>query len=262
LEQYVRRAIEAEEISWIPLNKAMRLEQVASGAEVIRKDLKDSIRATGTSLTAKLDEFQVDVHQMFQQLMSTLKQETNDVRAMMPLNTLMEFDEQNADEMTVMTENSGNEHDEGSFGYHITLSILDIEGLDLDDVEPTAISVRVVCDNDIYSIPVTDSSDEIVFLDANRMLPLFDNVYPSDTRQAQIQVLNAGFASGSHLSVKGAASKFLGEVHLFAVELLNEEEERVILKKFKLPDSEATCTMRIMVKVKRAKGFGRDDEDK
>jgi len=252
LEQYVRRAIEADEISWMPLNKAMRLEQVASGAEVIRKDLKESIHATGTSLSAKLDEFQVDINMMFQQLMSTLKQESSDMRSMMPLNTLMEFDDQNGDDMTLMTENSEDAED-GNYGYHVSLSVASIAGLDLTAFDWSLLSLRVVSGNAFYSIGVIEPDNNIVFMDTV-VLPLFDNVYPQDSREALIQVLYGSVFVGETIT-----SKFLGEVHLDAIELLSEEEERAIQKTFKLIDSDVTCTMKIKILVVKANSFGRDD---
>jgi hypothetical protein len=75
LEQYVRRAIDADEITWFPLNKAMRLESVANQSEIVRKELAETIQTTQENVLVKLNDFQSDVQVMLNQLLSTLKQE-------------------------------------------------------------------------------------------------------------------------------------------------------------------------------------------
>jgi hypothetical protein len=75
LEQYVRRAIDADEITWFPLNKAMRLESVANQSEIVRKELSETIETTQENVLVKLNDFQSDVQAMLNQLLSTLKQE-------------------------------------------------------------------------------------------------------------------------------------------------------------------------------------------
>eukprot|EP01038_Epipyxis_sp_PR26KG_P008072 gene8072-10935_t len=66
LEQYVRRAIEANEITWFPLNKAMRLEQVASASETLKNELNESVKLLESKLTNKFDEFSLDINTMMQ----------------------------------------------------------------------------------------------------------------------------------------------------------------------------------------------------
>ena len=77
LELYVRRAIEADEITWFPIRKAMRLNQIVSPTEILRSDLKGAVQEVETSLDQKLDEFQVDLKSMFQQLLSSLQQDSS-----------------------------------------------------------------------------------------------------------------------------------------------------------------------------------------
>ncbi len=75
LEQYVRRAIEANEIVWFPLNKAIRLTQAATKEESLISDIKKKIGDTETVLSAKLDRYQTDINIVLEQLNQTLKQD-------------------------------------------------------------------------------------------------------------------------------------------------------------------------------------------
>jgi hypothetical protein len=75
LEQYVRRAIDANEITWFPMNKAIRLNQAASKEESMLNDLKKKIGDTENSISNKLDRFQMDINIALEQLNLTLKQD-------------------------------------------------------------------------------------------------------------------------------------------------------------------------------------------
>jgi len=73
LEQYVRRAIDANEIIWFPLNKAIRLDQAASVEESLLHELKKSIVNSEGNVAGKLDKFQTDINIVLEQLNQTLK---------------------------------------------------------------------------------------------------------------------------------------------------------------------------------------------
>ncbi len=75
LEQYVRRAIDANEIVWFPMNKAIRLDQAASKEESLLADLKKSIHDTEENVGARLDKFQTDILIVLETLNQTLKQD-------------------------------------------------------------------------------------------------------------------------------------------------------------------------------------------
>jgi hypothetical protein len=73
LEQYVRRAIAANEITWFPLHKAIRLDQAASEEESLLNDLKRKIKASESSVARKLDKFQTEINVVLENLTQTLK---------------------------------------------------------------------------------------------------------------------------------------------------------------------------------------------
>jgi hypothetical protein len=127
LEQYVRRAIEAEEIIWFPLHKAMRLENVATPTEIIRKELSENILSSQNNVVTKLNDFQSDVQSMLTQLVTTLKndglpQENSSVARINDIN--VEFEEDNSEE-------EGDSGGDAHFGKHISICVVKIEGLQL-----------------------------------------------------------------------------------------------------------------------------------
>jgi hypothetical protein len=75
LEQFVRRAIDKNEINWFPTNKAIRLDQAASTEDALLYDLKKSILKSELSVAGKLDKFQTSINIVLEQLNQTLKQD-------------------------------------------------------------------------------------------------------------------------------------------------------------------------------------------
>jgi hypothetical protein len=54
LEQYVRRMVEGDKISWFPVNKAMSLAQGASASEQLVLDMASAVATNGTELSSKV----------------------------------------------------------------------------------------------------------------------------------------------------------------------------------------------------------------
>ncbi|RYG64819.1 hypothetical protein EON64_13220 [archaeon] len=75
LEQYVRRAIDANEITWFPIRKAIRLDQAASEEEVTYKEISSSLEKLEANLSNKIRHFQSEMSMMLDQLSQATKQE-------------------------------------------------------------------------------------------------------------------------------------------------------------------------------------------
>lgn len=75
MEQYVRRAIDADEIVWFPLNKAIRLNQAATEEEVILLDIDTKLRVVENNLSKKLANFQAELNSLMEQLSMATKLE-------------------------------------------------------------------------------------------------------------------------------------------------------------------------------------------
>jgi len=73
LELYVRRAIDNNEITWFPLNKAIRLDRAATGDEALLNGLKRGIYKSEQGITDKLDKFQTQINTILEQLNQALK---------------------------------------------------------------------------------------------------------------------------------------------------------------------------------------------
>jgi hypothetical protein len=75
LEQYVRRAINANEITWFPLNKAIRLDHAASEEDSLSHGLNASVTHSEHVIAGKLDRFQTEIQIVLEQLNLALKQD-------------------------------------------------------------------------------------------------------------------------------------------------------------------------------------------
>jgi len=74
LEQFVRRAIEANEIVWFPLNKAIRLDQAATVEEETLKDISTKLQEYESSVTTKLSSFQNEMNMLLEQISAATRQ--------------------------------------------------------------------------------------------------------------------------------------------------------------------------------------------
>ena len=61
LEQYVRRCVEADDIAFFPLNKAMRLRLARTTGEDLRHDLIENVERTSETLLSKISQAENDI---------------------------------------------------------------------------------------------------------------------------------------------------------------------------------------------------------
>jgi hypothetical protein len=80
LEQYVRRAIDANDIAWFPMNKAIRLRQAATKEESMLMSLTHRISQVETVVSGRLERFNTDINIALEQLNQVLKQDHADGR--------------------------------------------------------------------------------------------------------------------------------------------------------------------------------------
>jgi hypothetical protein len=253
LEQYLRRAIDAHEITWFPLRKAMRLEQVESPADLLRGDLKESVKVTQGKLVRKFDEFQSDVNTMFDQLLISLKNENPanaDPTGLSDLKIGSIDEEGSLGEFSHLAESSYTK--ELTAGQHVSVAMVACEGVKLTESELRTVHVRVIYDSGMDDFRNVGVGLGNVYFDEKKMLPLFDNVGAADRRKFQVQVL---YGVG--------VMKFITVMEMSVLELVRPGQERFIVeKRFSRPEQEEACVLRMSVRAEVAKGFGRGIADK
>jgi hypothetical protein len=74
LELYVRKAIEADEIIWFPVNKAIRLDQAATEEEEMIATMAAEIQQHENAVTDKLNNFQMEINVFLEQISLATKQ--------------------------------------------------------------------------------------------------------------------------------------------------------------------------------------------
>jgi hypothetical protein len=268
LEQFVRRAIDANEITWFPMNKAMRLDRVATRTEVLQKELKDSVRVVSGNILNKIDDCKGDVHAMMMQFMSTLRQEAliEDVK-LSDIALSLPADEDSTDGATSRSQQSGLAS--GSFGQHISIGIDLVNGLKLSPEELKLVSCRLISDTGMFACRNKgfDETQGAVFFDSSNSFSIFDNVQPSDRRSVQLQII-----SGDATKI-GASLFFVGHVEINAKDLLSESERYIYECKFdrqasttivasmdystEAPPIPEQCTIRLLILCTPAEKFGR-----
>lgn len=254
LEQFTRRAIARDEITWFPINKAMRLERVATKAEIVRKDLQDALHETEHNVLTKLDDFQSDVGGLLQQLLHTLKQETPGGHHHHAVNTYADAGRDNKTAGGGDEDSVNNIDDSLSFlsdssyladlwqGRQLQVAIDRIEGLDLladstiEDADSEghshvknnfSVQVRLLSDNgNAFALSCTsvDHDNRVVTFDRSAFISALDNVTAKDRRGLQLHILAGDMAVSTVM-------KTLAVLDLSAVELFVPHDEMCVVTK-------------------------------
>ena len=219
LETYVRRAIAANEIIWFPANKAVRLQQLVSPADVMRKDLAVGINQMEENLTSKLDEFQLEVTSMMHQLVQSIKLNAPQNHlalveaAATSADIQVEFNDDD-DSMTAITDN-------GSYTNPtmIEFNIATINNLKLS----TTTLLSILCDITIEGTVVArakagfvNKSSTVVFVD--RWIPIRRDI-------GSVEVVVAVGEAKDEKTIKTVVAKSSVNLELFWGALVLEKDE-------------------------------------
>lgn len=147
MEQYVRRAIAANEIVWFPSNKAVRLEQIVSPQEVMRKELQSCVDEMEVKVSAKFDEFEVEISSMINQLVESLKQSAPQKSTPEGIAAESDIEIEFNDDMTEITESSFMIENENA----LELSFVSISNLMLSTTTLLSIRCDILVDSTIVS---------------------------------------------------------------------------------------------------------------
>lgn len=225
LEQYVRLCIEANDISWFPMNKAMRLNQADSASSIMKDEVLDTIKARVNKLSSKLNAVQQDVNLILGNFREAITQENEGgasakeaiARHLFNLAqhsiTRRGFEE----EEEVVDEAASNGKDDGSvdeksvvyMGKHVFIRIMEIVMPGTPDAELSSTSCRVLCESGMYSINQKESGQGRVVFDSDECV-VCENAMPGDPRSCRIQILQGNPAATMGLFV----AKFIATIEL------------------------------------------------
>jgi ribosomal protein L17 len=192
LEQYVRRAIDANEITWFPLNKAIRLEQAASAEEALLHDLKKSVVKSESGIATTLDKFQTNINIVLEQLNQALKQDHIQERAESRAAT------RKARRPSLTSDNLRGESQKGkrpgsaaNQGKTLNLELLEIANLNIPANQPfDRLICNVIIGSTFQTIPCNplNKLKTLTFGGENKFR-LLDGVQAGDERSVTVQLM-------------------------------------------------------------------------
>eukprot|EP00981_Chlorochromonas_danica_P002880 scaffold572_cov163-Ochromonas_danica.AAC.10 len=211
LEQYVRRAIEANEITWFPMHKAIRLNQAATKEESLLNDLVNKSKSSETNIANKLDKFQTDINTVLEQLNQALKGDhimdrqevSRGMSAALPP-ALMAFGGQKGFPLpTLQSSDSGLSDQNIRIGNKKTMKILNVklrelswkedEGLRASDHEN--IYCNIYFENNLFTVkalPGGQGKDRLLRFREDEAVGLVEGVVPDDERVVLFQIMRQG----------------------------------------------------------------------
>jgi len=237
LEYYVRHKIDRNEITWFPLNKAMRLPASDSRTEEMHKKLAASVEAAQTGITGRLGALQSDVGAMLENLTDVLRD-------------VQQFAED--------AEQGEQEEQEWfpALGYNINLGVVEVSGAEQPEEELKLLNLRIIADSGMYSCTTTavDMARKAAVFDGGALFLVGENAQPNDKNPSlSIQILQ-GTGAG--------ASKFIGVVELSLGELLDPNQDSFTIDKpFTKMGQVADCVITLNVQWEQAKKFTNSFDD-
>ena len=243
MEQYVRRAIDKDEIVWFPVNKAVRLEQIVNPTEVMRNDLKENVKSLNASLSSKFDDFHVDVENMIEQMIQSLKYDP-----------MASFEPLKTSDSVVETNGNGNDNEKYSgfvpLGNHINIILESITDLSTEKIESSNMSVRMIFGSEVKAKLGIWDNQQVMF-DNEIFFPLY-NIPRDESKTVLLQILK----NNVDLLTKSLTSTFIGSIEFPASELYCNEDVIVLSKEVSIKGQENMATITLRCENMPANSFG------
>jgi len=179
MEQYVRRAIAANEIVWFPLNKAIRLDAASGHDDSLTAGMRKNIAQTETNIGNRLEKFQTNLTIVLEQLNQALKKDmilegdSDKVPQRKSTTYHVASNERGIDDKDTMTESDFSEANAmndvfGNDGRVLTLRVLSVTGLNVITDDNRDIYCSIVLEeaiSKVESIMISKSERKVVFSD-------------------------------------------------------------------------------------------------
>jgi hypothetical protein len=226
LELYIRQAIDNNDISWFPINKAMKLNLAKSKGEILKEQLKESISERCNELEGKFNQLQQDIGLTVNIIKNAMKNASDssitNVKFEMasrlklllnrPTFTAEKSDVDDDDNKSVFTLESKNSNFSNDNTKKIYASKIEITRANNDAINDIKnLSIRFIIGDIIQSINCKDVKGNVARFDS---ILICDNVLPEDSRTLTIQILQQD---------DGGVSKFIGNIDLPLIDIYDDD---------------------------------------
>ena len=240
LEQYVRRAIEKNEITWFPLNKAIRLDQAASTEDALLYDLKKNIAKSELGVANKLDKFQTNINIVLEQLNQTLKQDHIEERVDTAPGNAKRRNKRTSTASASTTQDRPSVPDRWSMGKTLLLELVEISGFAVPLQPHESLLCTVVAGDTVINVPCNPVVRQTVTFAGENKFRLLDRVMAKDDRMCTVRILKQSSRSNAR-----EEKEDLGSVQIPIDDLLLSEGALLEIF-FHLENSAANCKLSVV----------------
>jgi len=245
LEQYVRRALDANDISWFPMNRAMRLSQTESSEEELRKELKEYSEMAEMKMLARMVQIQTDITTVLGQVAADLEEEVDGKSQTNPLSPFLQTqqststrDEPNdtSDAVSISTSLIDDVTDVSVTNTNwkkVFLRVVDIQGLDVPEKELMQVSCRIISEAGMFSAQATQLTPDRLIMDGTDVM-ICERSRVDDTRTCRIQIVKGS----------GRVAQFLAVLDISYEELI-AASDLVYEKTFTQAGMTKTCVLSV-----------------
>jgi hypothetical protein len=200
LEQFVRRCVEKQNLSWFPIGFAYSLESGDAVDSSKRFHMKSQVASLQSGLTEKLKTFESDLTTSVENLLVTISKAGNNKSAAANKDGEGGLGTGEDDNDSVGTGGGGGGGGGSVVSVNLntcglasdkmlSLRLLALSDIGVPDDELMQITCRIVCDAGMYAINASKVEDSTIYFDPIEYL-ICKNVTINDSRSFRVQILH------------------------------------------------------------------------
>lgn len=205
LEQYIRRCVEANDINWFPVNKAMCLSTSDDEMDATRLKLLEQLAQNEQFLLGKFSQFQYDVTNIMENLAyDVCSPEDEEVNAPVGSDGMYRFDTMEYQQIRDLTQ-----HDDVTY-YSVSLVVISLFTRCIRESDMEYVSCRIIAEGGLFEVhrASVDEGETVKFIEAS--LVVCARSFSGDDRGLRLQILVGGI---SHVSkFAGSADVTYGDL--------------------------------------------------
>lgn len=204
LEQYVRRCVDANDINWFPINKAMCLDSRDDAMDATRQKLLEQLSQNEALIMNKFNQFQYDVTNIMENLAFDFCSPIEQDEVPISSNGMYRFDTMEYQQMQDIVRQN-----EVTY-YSVNLVVVSLNTRSLPACDLEKVSCRVIADGGLFEVHRASVDDGVTVKFVESSLNVCHRSFPGDDRVVRLQVLVSGI---SHVAkFEGSADVSYGDL--------------------------------------------------
>jgi hypothetical protein len=186
LEQFIRRCVDANDINWFPVNKAMRLDNADDEVDATRQKLLEQLEANELFLMNRFSQFQYDVINIMENLAGDICTPAEAEEAEVKHDGMYRFDTTEYQQIADMTRAQDVTY------YSVNVIVVSLNTKSIAERDLDHVSCRIIADGGLFEVRTgtVEEGETVKFVETS--LLVCERSFAGDDRTCRLQVLVGG----------------------------------------------------------------------